>query len=337
MRNLKALHLPRPVIAFHPRAWTGNFRNGIRTLFTWPEVLLGLILAAIDGLLLVISGFQVNDFSVAATGIMIAYCFIAYAFYAGRGLAPGKGNTSNPRQAMATQTLMGLGAFVLFNAAADVLDYILTGSVVMPEWDSRFAAWDLALGFHWLDWYHFVLANPVFHETLRVVYDLVGGEIVLLVIALPMSGHIRKARWLVLWYMVTALITIFVGLLMPAKGAFVYYHLPVAQHTGYVPVMADLRAGTLHTINLLNSQGLVVFPSFHAALAVICAAGAWSWKWLRYPFLILNLLIIASAPSQGGHYGVDVLAGVALALGTIAVVRPQRTTASGIGVSEAQS
>lgn len=324
MSYFRSLRLPRPAIALDPRIWAAYFRSGIRTLFTWPEVLLGLFLAAIDGLFLALSRFQVNGFSLAATGIMIGYCFVAYAFYAGKTAVT---HPEKDRQAMATQTLMGLGAFVLFNAAADVLDYILTGSVVLPEWDSRFAAWDLALGFHWLDWYHWVQSVPVFHDTLRVVYDLVGGEIVLLVIALPMSGHIRRARWLVLWYMVTALITILVGLLMPARGAFVYYHLPIAQHTGYVPVMADLRAGTLHTINLLNSQGLVVFPSFHAALAVICAAGAWSWKWFRYPLLILNLLIIISAPSQGGHYGVDVLAGTALALATIAVVRPARTTA----------
>lgn len=324
MKALKSLRLPQPAFQFQPRVWAGDFQRGIKTLLTWPEVILGLGMAFLDMGLLALSGFTLNAFSLLATLIMIGYCFIAYAFYAGKDKVD---STMEKKQAMAMQTLMGLGVFVLFNAVADVMDYILTGSVVLPEWDSRLAAWDLAIGFHWLDWYHFVQSMPAFHDTLRVVYDLVGGEIVLLVLALPMSGHIRKGRWLVLWYMTTALITIFIGLLMPAKGAFVFYHLPVAQHTGYVPVMADLRNGSLHTINLMNSQGLVVFPSFHAALAVICAAGAWSWKYLRYPILILNLLIILSAPSQGGHYGVDVLAGIAIALTTIYFVRPKRSTA----------
>ncbi len=324
LRSLKS-RLPQPSLQFQPRVWMGDFRRGIGTLLTWPEVILSGSMAGLDLVLLFISGFSLNVFSVLATAIMIGYCFIAYAFYAGKSNADSFADKE--KQAMAMQTLMGLGVFVLFNAAADVMDYILTGSVVLPEWDSRLAAWDLAIGFHWLDWYHFVQSVPAFHETLRIVYDLVGGEIVLLLLALPLSGHFRKGRWLVLWYIVTALITIFVGLLMPAKGAFVFYHLPIENHTGYVPVMADLRNGTLHTINLLNSQGLVVFPSFHAALAVICAAGAWSWKYLRYPFLILNLLIILSAPSQGGHYGVDVLAGITIALTTIYFVRPQRSTA----------
>jgi hypothetical protein len=325
LKSLKSLRLPQPSLQFQPRVWAGDFQRGIRTLLTWPEVILSLSMASMDMGLLAISGFTLNVYSMLATAILIGYSFTAYAFYAGK--ANLDSIMDHERQTMAMQTLMGLGVFVLFNAATDVMDYILTGSVVLPEWDSRLAAWDLALGFHWLDWYHFVQSVPVFHQTLRIVYDLVGGEIVLLVIALPMSGHVRKGRWLVLWYIVTALITIFVGLLMPAKGAFVFYHLPVEHHTGYVPVMADLRNGTLHTINLLNSQGLVVFPSFHAALAVLCAAGAWSWKYLRYPFLMLNLLIILSAPSQGGHYGVDVLAGIAIALATIYFVRPQRSTA----------
>ncbi|MDD2751480.1 MAG: phosphatase PAP2 family protein [Acidithiobacillus sp.] len=318
--------LPQPTFRFEPRVWAGDFQRGMGTLLTWPEVMLSLAMVFLDMVLLAASDFTLNTFSMVPTTIIIGYCFIAYAFYAGKTRVNSIRDKKN--HAMAMQTLMGLGIFVLFNATADVLDYILTGSVVLPEWDSRLAAWDLAIGFHWLDWYHFVQSAPAFHETLRIVYELVSVEIVLLVLALPMSGHVRKGRWLLLWYIVTGLITIFIGLLMPAKGAFVFYHLPIAQHTGYVPVMADLRSGSLHTINLMKPQGLVVFPSFHAALAVICAAGAWAWKYLRYPFLILNLLIILSAPSQGGHYGVDVLAGIAIALATIYFVRPQRSTES---------
>ncbi len=221
-----------------PSSWPGILKGSLMDLFSWPEVRLCAFLAR----------------------------------------KRPRTDQDAWRGEIARQTLLGLGIFCLFNALADILDYILTGTVVLPEWDSRFAAWDLAMGFHWLDWYHFVQAWPVFHQTLGIVYDLIGGEIVLLIIALPLSGKIRQGRRLLWWYIVTALVTITVGLVMPARGAFVYYHLPVAAHTGYVPVMANLRNGSLSTIRLLNSQGLVVFPSFHAALAVICAAWAWSWK-----------------------------------------------------------
>jgi PAP2 superfamily. len=323
LRSLKS-RLPQPSSQFQPRVWMGDFQRGIRTLLTWPELRIGLFLAFINLVL-----FQVTNYTLTGTPMMInvtvliAYCFLGYAFYAGQVATP----ENRKKRAIGMQTHLGLGTFVLINASLAVMDYILTGSIVLPEWDKTFASWDLALGFHWLYWYHVVQSTPALHLVLKTVYGLLSIEIAALIVALPLSDHVRAGRRLVLWYAAVATTCIGIGLLMPARGAFVFYHLPVMKHTAYVPVMADLRNGSLHTINLMDPQGLVVFPSFHAALAVLCAAGAWSWKYLRYPFLMLNLLIILSAPSQGGHYGVDVLAGIAIALATIYFVRPQRSTA----------
>ncbi len=306
-------------------AWPGMILRATTDLLSWPEIRLGFGLGLLDAVLLLITRFTLTFQGTADYAVIVSYCLLSYALFTGK-----KANTGQEisRRAKARQTFLGLGAFTLFSITVNILDYQLTGTVVLPEWDSHFAAWDLAIGFHWLDWYHFVLAHPAFHTILQTVYGLLSPEIILLFLALPLSGHVRQGRRLLWWYMVSALVTITVGILLPARGAFVYYHLPIAAHTGYVPVMADLRNGTLSTINILQSQGLVVFPSFHAALAVLCAAAAWSWKWLRYPFLLLNGLIIVSAPSQGGHYGVDVIAGILLALITILFVRPKRAVLS---------
>ncbi|MBU2738586.1 phosphatase PAP2 family protein [Acidithiobacillus concretivorus] len=324
MKALKSMRLPQPAFQFQPRVWAGDFQRGIKTLLTWPEVQIGLVLAFITLVLLQVTKYTLTGMPMMVNLlVLIAYCFLGYASYAGQVPTP----ENRRRRAIGMQTHLGLGAFVLINASLAVMDYILTGSIVLPEWDKTFASWDLALGFHWLYWYHVVQATPDLHLLLKTVYGLLAIEIAALIVVLPLSGHVRAGRWLVLWYAAVATICITIGLLMPARGAFVFYHLPVMKHTAYVPVMADLRNGSLQNINLSKLQGLVVFPSFHAALAVICAAGAWSWKYLRYPLLILNLLIILSAPSQGGHYGVDVLAGIAIALVTIYFVRPQRSTA----------
>ena len=119
--------------------------------------------------------------------------------------------------------------------------------------------------------------------------------------------------------MASAIATVIIGILIPAAGAFVYYHLPVASTTGYVAQWADLRNGTLRTINPLDNQGLVVFPSFHTSLAVLCACAAWPLRILRYPLLALNLLIILSAPAIGGHYFIDIIAGIILAALTVSL------------------
>lgn len=251
---------------------------------------------------------------------MISYLFLSYFIYKKEFL-----KNKKARLAMSSQAMLGIGIFIAFNATAEVMDYILTGTIVLPEWDQRFAAWDVMLGFHYLSYYHFVQSIPWLSKLLKSVYGLVIVEVLFMMIGLPLSGHVRKARWFMLWYIITGIITMVIGVLMPAKGAFVYYHLPVALHTAYVPVMADLRNGTLRTINFANAQGLVCFPSFHAILAVLSIAAGWSWKHLKYPFLVFNILVIFSAPIDGGHYGVDVLAGIIIALITIYLVRPNRT------------
>jgi membrane-associated phospholipid phosphatase len=84
--------------------------------------------------------------------------------------------------------------------------------------------------------------------------------------------------------------------------------------------MAGLRDGTLRTISLDNSsEGLVVFPSFHTTLAVLCIFAARPLRILKIPLLALNLLIILSSPAEGAHYFVDIIAGILLAALTMSL------------------
>ncbi|HEV7912004.1 MAG TPA: phosphatase PAP2 family protein [Methylocella sp.] len=146
-----------------------------------------------------------------------------------------------------------------------------------------------------------------------------GPEMLILIFALELLGHHNQARAFLRWFMASAIATVIIGILIPAAGAFVYYHLPVASTTGYVAQWAELRNGTLRSINPFDNQGLVVFPSFHTSLAVLCACAAWPLRILRYPLLALNLLIILSSPAMGGHYFIDIIAGIFLAALTISL------------------
>ncbi len=46
---------------------------------------------------------------------------------------------------------------------------------------------------------------------------------------------------------------------------------------------------------------------------------AWPLKFLRWPALALNTLVLVATPIQGGHHVVDVLAGFAVAAAGIAI------------------
>ncbi|MGH6794405.1 MAG: phosphatase PAP2 family protein [Methylocella sp.] len=189
---------------------------------------------------------------------------------------------------------------MLFTNAVSILSFILTGILPLPRWDEALATADHALGLNWLDMYHWLARHPAIEAGARAAYMSLGPETLILFFALELLGHHNQARAFLLWFMVSVIAALDIGTLTPAAGAFVYYHLPVASTTGYVAQWADLRDGTLRTIDSLNNQGLVVFPSFHATLAVLCAYAARPLRLLKIPLLALNLLVILSSPAMGG-------------------------------------
>lgn len=65
----------------------------------------------------------------------------------------------------------------------------------------------------------------------------------------------------------------------------------------------------------------VTFPSFHAGAAPLLGWGFWPVARLRWPLVTLNVVMAASAIPIGGHYVVDIIAGVMVAAAGIAVAR----------------
>jgi hypothetical protein len=225
--------------------------------------------------------------------------------------------------------LAGLAAtgcrLVLFTDAAAVLDYILTGIVKLPLWDGRFAAADRAIGLDWLAMYRWVAAHKAAAVLGNLAYFGLGPEFIVLLLWLELSG--RHGRAIALWrrFMVAASVTIAVGLLVPAVGAFTQFDLPVARVTEYAVQFQALRAGSMRLIDLGDVQGIVIFPSFHACLAMICAASA-RGRW-AVPVWGFNVVVAAASPAIGGHYFVDIAAGVVLAGAVVWLVRTTKAGA----------
>jgi membrane-associated phospholipid phosphatase len=77
----------------------------------------------------------------------------------------------------------------------------------------------------------------------------------------------------------------------------------------------------LRVLDLFHLNGVLTFPSFHAASAILYAWGAWPIRWLR-PFSLLgNGAMLLSTPIGGGHFLVDVLAGIVVATAAIYAAR----------------
>jgi membrane-associated phospholipid phosphatase len=128
-------------------------------------------------------------------------------------------------------------------------------------------------------------------------------------------------RTYTLAFILTTLASIAISTLLPAAGVWPHYgltaadspHLLPAASTSW-PVFYGLRDGTLRTLVAIGSEGVITFPSLHAALAVVLIAALWPLPVLRWIGLALNLLMLVATPIDGSHYFVDVFAGIALAV-----------------------
>ncbi len=123
-------------------------------------------------------------------------------------------------------------------------------------------------------------------------------------------------------------------LFLPAVGPWVAWHFAPnhAQQACEASIYA-LRTGVISSGDSFG--GIICFPSFHVYWAVVSAYALKSFRLLRYPAAVLAGLITVSTMTTGWHYGVDVLAGLFLAL--ITTLLANRVLAVGHSSTESLS
>jgi membrane-associated phospholipid phosphatase len=209
--------------------------------------------------------------------------------------------------------------------------------------DPLLAAADSLLGFDWVGLYHLTGANPWLSLIGRLAYLTIFFSPTIILLALHWTGRTADARRFLFAFAVSVAITLLVFAFFPARAALAHHlgadatYMP-ATGADYVRTIESLRAGTLTHVDLGSLQGLVAFPSFHAAGAFLFIWAAWPVKWLRGPMLVANVLMLAATPIEGGHYLVDLLGGALVAALSIGVVRrlSRRTAKEAQGGSAAE-
>jgi membrane-associated phospholipid phosphatase len=99
-----------------------------------------------------------------------------------------------------------------------------------------------------------------------------------------------------------------------------FTNLPTLGRTTAEIVLA-LRDKTLGTIDFEAVNGIISFPSMHAAVAIIVPYTLRWNRWIFEPIAVLDSVMLASAVPSGNHYLADVIAGVAVAVLAIACGR----------------
>jgi membrane-associated phospholipid phosphatase len=207
---------------------------------------------------------------------------------------------------------------LVFAAVAAPLSYI-AASAALPLQDAVFDAMDRTLGFNWNEVLAFMNRWPGFFLFMRAMYLSLTLQMTAVVLLLAFTGRLAWLRVYMLAFIFAALLTIALSALLPAEGAWLHYGLKADQsvmpssYTSW-PVFHGLRDGSYRLVMAVGSEGIITFPSLHAALAVILMAAFWPVPIARWVSAVVNSLMLAATPIDGSHYLVDVLAGIAIAV-----------------------
>ncbi|MBP6379670.1 MAG: phosphatase PAP2 family protein [Sphingorhabdus sp.] len=217
--------------------------------------------------------------------------------------------------------LEGLG---LYYSLALILMFVLFPLTAMsgPYADAILSSWDRAIGF---DWHSYLEITRPYTKLLLLIYNSFGWQpaLVILVLAARNSQNILRQFLMALSF--AAAMTALIFPFLPAKAPFEFYGItqdiyPELIATGtrdFLPLMDAVKNGA-RVISPETFTGVVAFPSFHAACALLFAWALWNVPYLRWPVALLNIAMIASTPVIGNHYLVDVFAG--LVIGFIAIL-----------------
>ena len=91
--------------------------------------------------------------------------------------------------------------------------------------------------------------------------------------------------------------------------------------------LAALRDGTLRVLNLNLMEGIITFPSLHAASGLLVILALWRMPYVRWFALLVSGIMIAATPIEGSHYFVDIIAGLVIAYVSFGLCRSIRPIA----------
>lgn len=220
----------------------------------------------------------------------------------------------------------GLVQALVYSAAGSILSYLLArdGGAL---WDPTLSAWDSALGLDWLGYVRFVDAHSWLVLPYRLAYASLIPQIVVLILLLGFSGRLDTLRTFILAAILSGTIAIFASPFFPAVGNFAFRELHPGDfaHVWQWSQLADVRdflavrSGRMTVLDLRSMQGIIVFPSYHGALAAVSLwafrkSGLRAFRWVG---MLVAATTLAATPVDGGHYFMDLLAGIAIAAASI--------------------
>jgi hypothetical protein len=287
-------------------------------LFTLNWIPLALMALAL-ALGLALTKFSIKpESALFSLGAIALYTGIAY--YCARG---------SRRQSAVIAFIFGSAAqLFLITALMTPLTYI-AAAVDLPLYDASLAALDRALGLDWRGYLAFVNERPWLIGYLALGYALIAWPVFGVPVLLGATRRFSRLQQFTFAFALALVATTFISTLVPALGAYQQLGLSPSDYShitpgGYLDQLRDfprVRDGTLRELDIIHLVGIITFPSFHAAACVLYLWALWAIWWMRPIMVLSNGLMLFATPIGGGHYFVDVFAGIGIAVLAIAAAK----------------
>jgi len=323
----------RPVIARFSASlsyWSDRFSPRVVSPLSW-ALLAAMVLIDLVWFLISPMRFAISNFRVIAAILFVFslwFCIFRVIFYR---LSGDWSPLAKAISAVARGAEIFLRAFaftVLFGWAGGTFVCLAT-SAALPLQDTRLAALDRMLGFDWLQFLAFTNSYAAISQSLVLAYHSALPQMLFLYLLLSFGRREARLAEFLSLFCLTFSATCFLMLLVPAAGAYSHYHPSREAFDGFsvdagmwhYQTFTMLRTQSAAVIKMEHLKGLVTFPSFHTALAIITAYAVRNIRFIVLPAVVLNGIVIISTLPEGGHFLVDVLAGAVIALGAIGLSR----------------
>ena len=289
----------------------------------WRFFLLNWIVVGAMGAALAL-GLVVTDFSIDLSGLAIAVGYVG--LYSGFAHANARSPVRRDPQVMFV--LGGTAQLVLITVVMTPMTYV-AASTNLPMQDASLFAIDRVLGLDWAAYVEFVDKNPVLAACLNYGYTMMRWPIFAIPVILAATRRYQRIEEFTFAFAVALIVTTIISVFVPANGMYEQIGLDPASLKNinpqpYLDQLRDLpltREGLLRHLALLGLGGIVTFPSFHTAAAVLYTWALWPVRWLRPLVILANGAMLAATPLNGGHYFIDLIAGAAVAALSIAAAR----------------
>jgi membrane-associated phospholipid phosphatase len=292
----------------------------------------------VDAIWVIAGGFRVDFAPYLALAAVALVCIGGAAFYA-----------RIRNEAAFSAMFAATGFLMVFPAACCLLTYLAV-TIAGPRIDLHLAAIDRSVGISWPAIMAFAANHSLLTQTLGLAYQSIVAQTLLIVLLLGWRQKTADLYGFCVAIGSGAIVTVTIWTAFPSFGAYSVYHLPSAvahnlnlvESTDYGAQLTALLKNGPGFISPTDLRGLIGFPSYHTVQAIILAWYARNLAYLRWPSLILNGLMIAATPIEGGHHLVDILGGVTVAAFAIfaadAIVRKmQRNSSSPVARASGRS